>query len=94
MGVHQGRFLTPQIWIETCKYDAGVSEFLQSDGWTCEEAENFQRRQEKGVNPLALRLGNLMPRKHGAHGELIHINHIPSHSLNLKYIRNETLALK
>lgn len=42
------------IWIETYKYDAGVSEFLQKDGWTCEEAENFQRRQEKGVNPLAL----------------------------------------
>lgn len=43
-----------QVWIETTKYDAGVSAFLKDDGWSQENTENFQRRQEKGTNPLAL----------------------------------------
>eukprot|EP00438_Fugacium_kawagutii_P021732 Skav236226 [mRNA] locus=scaffold132:191361:289207:+ [translate_table: standard] len=42
------------VWIETAKYDAGVSAFLKGDGWSQESTENFQRRQEKGTNPLAL----------------------------------------
>ena len=43
-----------KVWIETGKYDAGVSGFLTSDGWTSIESENFLRRQEDGVNYLAL----------------------------------------